>query len=334
MKRIGQAKKQRKKRKKTAEKNTSNGGLARNKTAQPSIIHVLLANTINNKRIIFGYLTRDVNAMATAMEIICVGNELLIGKTLNTNAHWLGKQATNLGVNVKRITVVQDLVDEIANVIREAIERKPQFIITTGGLGPTFDDKTLEGIAKALNRKLEINQKALAMVEGKYVEYARKRQLPTSIELTPARVKMATLPEKTEPINNPIGTAPGVRVDVEGTVLFALPGVPSEMEAIFTETIVSLLKQAVGDRVFCEKSMFVDNMMESHLAPLIDKVMSGNAGVYIKSHPLGVENKPHIEIHLTVTAKNKEKPAEKLLKAVRQLAILVEANGGKAIVEQ
>jgi hypothetical protein len=62
--------------------------------------------------------------------------------------------------------------------------------------------------------------------------------------------------------------------------------------------------------------------------------MSGNAGVYIKSHPLGVENKPHIEIHLTVTAKNKEKPAEKLLKAVRQLAILVEENGGKAIVEQ
>jgi molybdopterin-biosynthesis enzyme MoeA-like protein len=145
---------------------------------------------------------------------------------------------------------------------------------------------------------------------------------------------MATLPEKTEPINNPIGTAPGVRVDVGGTVLFALPGVPSEMEAIFTETIAPLLKQAVGDRVFCEKSMFVNNMMESHLAPLIDKVMSGNEGVYIKSHPLGVENKPHIEIHLTVTAKNKEKPAEKLLKAVRQLAILVEANGGKAIVEQ
>jgi nicotinamide-nucleotide amidase len=235
---------------------------------------------------------------------------------------------------VKRITVVQDFVDEIANVIREAIERKPQFIITTGGLGPTFDDKTLEGIAKALNRKLESNQKALAMVKEKYVEYARKKQLPTSIELTPARVKMATLPEKTEPINNPIGTAPGVRVDVGGTVLFALPGVPSEMEAIFTETIVPLLKQAVGDRVFCERSMFVDNMMESHLAPLIDKVMSGNVGVYIKSHPLGVENKPHIEIHLTVTAKNKEKPAEKLLKAVRQLAILVEANGGKAIVEQ
>jgi molybdenum cofactor synthesis domain-containing protein len=272
--------------------------------------------------------------MTVDMEIICVGNELLIGKTLNTNAFWLGKQATDLGVNVKRITVVQDIVDEIANIVGEAIKRKPQFIITTGGLGPTFDDKTLEGIAKSLNRKLEINQKALAMVKEKYEEYAEKRQLSTIIELTPPRVKMATLPEKTEPINNPIGTAPGVHIDLDGTVLFALPGVPSEMEAIFMETIAPLLKQAVGDRVFCEKSMFVDNMMESYLAPLIDKVMSANKGVYIKSHPMGAENKPHIEIHLTVAAKAEEKPMEMLKKAIRQLSILVEQNGGKALVKE
>ncbi len=272
--------------------------------------------------------------MTVDIEIICVGNELLIGKILNTNAHWLGKQATNLGANVKRITVVQDIVDEIAKVICEAVERKPQFIIATGGLGPTFDDKTSQGIAKALNRKLEINQRALAMVKEKCKEYSRKRQLSTLIELTPPRVKMATLPEKTEPINNPIGTAPGVCVDLEGTVLFALPGVPSEMEAIFTETIVPILKQAVGDRVFCEKSMFVDNMMESYLAPLIDKVMSTNKGVYIKSHPMRAENKPHIEIHLTIAAKSEEKPMKMLEKAIRQLSILVEENGGKAIVEQ
>ena len=254
--------------------------------------------------------------------------------TVNTNAYWIGKQATNLGVNVKRITVMEDIVDEIAKVICEAIGRKPQFIVTSGGLGPTFDDKTLQGVAKAFNRKLEINQKALAMVKEECEEYARKRQLQTLIELTPPRVKMATLLEKTEPINNPIGTAPGVRVDLEGTVLFALPGVPSEMEAIFTETIAPLLKQAVGDRVFCEKSMFLDNMMESHLAPLIDKVMSANKGVYIKSHPMGVENKPHIEIHLTIAAKGEEKPMQMLEKAMRQLSILVEENGGTAIVEK
>ena len=271
--------------------------------------------------------------MTVELEIICVGNELLIGKVINTNAYWLGKQATNLGVNVKRITVVQDIVDEIAKAVREVMERNPQFIITTGGLGPTFDDKTLQGVAKAFDLKLEVNEKALAMVKTKYVEYVKKRHLPQS-ELTPARVKMATLPEKTEPISNPVGTAPGVRLDSDGTVLFALPGVPSEMEAIFTQTIAPMLKEAVGDRVFCEKSMFLEDIMESHLAPLIDKVMIANEGVYIKSHPMGAENKPHIEIHLTAAAKQEENPMEMVTKAMGQLAGLVEENGGKAVFKK
>ena len=272
-----------------------------------------------------------MNSKTVDLEIICAGNELLIGKVLNTNACWLGKQATNLGVNVKRVTVVQDIVDEIAKVICEAIERKPQFIITTGGLGPTFDDKTLESLAKALKRKLEVNPMALALVKEKCEEYTRKRGLSTKIELTPPRVKMATLPEKTEPINNPVGTAPGVRVQLEETVLFALPGVPSEMEAIFTETIEPLLKQAVGDRIFCERSLFLDNIAESSLAPLIDRVMIVNKGVYIKSHPMRTDNnKLHIEAHLTVAAKDADKPMEMLEKAMRELACLVEDNGGKA----
>jgi len=109
------------------------------------------------------------------MEIICVGNELLIGKTLNTNAQWIAKQATAMGITVKRVTVVADEVNEIANAVREALRRKPQFTITTGGLGPTFDDKTLEGIAEALNRKLAVNDKALKMVKAKYEAYARER---------------------------------------------------------------------------------------------------------------------------------------------------------------
>ena len=278
------------------------------------------------------------SAMTVDIEIICVGNELLIGKTLNTNAHWLARQATILGANVKRITVVDDVVNEIACVICEALGRKPQFIIVTGGLGPTFDDKTLEGIAKSLDCTLQLNQKALAMVKEKCEEYARKRSNQTPVELSPARVKMAILPALAEPICNPIGTAPAVRVDIEGSALFALPGVPPEMEAIFLETIAPLLRQAVGDKVFWEKNMFIDNMIESNLAPLIDKVMNRNKGVYIKSHVytkpqcVNKENKPHIEIHLTIRAEEKEKPKEKLLKAIGELSSLAESNGGIAIV--
>ena len=267
------------------------------------------------------------------LEIICVGNELLIGKVLNTNSHWLAKQATILAVNVKRVTVIQDTVEEIAKIVCEALERKPQFIITTGGLGPTFDDKTLEGIAKALDRKLEVNQKALEMVKTKSEQYARKRGLPAKIELTKPRVEMATLPLGAEPVNNPDGTAPGVMVNHQGTVLFALPGVPSEMEAIFCDTIAPMLRLASGNLVFCEKSLFADDIAESTLAPLIDKTMINNKGVYIKSHPMAKENRPHIELHLTITVNKEDTPDDKLNRAVVELSELIRESGGKPIIE-
>ncbi len=266
--------------------------------------------------------------MNREIEIICVGNELLIGKTLNTNAQWMAKRATSLGAIVKRITVASDDVDEIASVIHEALQRKPRFIITTGGLGPTFDDKTLEGIAKALNRKLEVNEKALKMVKEKYEAYAKTGRIE-QVELTPHRVKMAKLPENTEPLPNPVGTAPGVIIKIKETFLVALPGVPSEMEAIFDESVASLLKKEAGGVVFFETSIYGDNIMESTLAPLIDQTMHDNPYIYIKSHPKGEEKKPHIEIHFSTTAKESKTAKDRLGKAIIQLSELVEKKGGK-----
>jgi nicotinamide-nucleotide amidase len=270
--------------------------------------------------------------MTSDMEIICVGNELLIGKVLNTNAQWLCKRATSLGINVKRVTVAADELAEIAGVVHEALQRKPQFVITTGGLGPTFDDKTLAGIAMALNQKLRVNEQALKMVQNKYEKYAKERN--ADAELTQPRVKMATIPEGATPVPNPIGTAPGVRVEVGETVLVALPGVPSEMEAIFEEAIAPMLRKASGGIRFYEKSIFADNIMESTLAPLIDRVMHDNPTVYIKSHPKGRESSPHMELHLSTSTKEMEKPEEKLQKAICQLTKLIERNDGKIVEDK
>jgi nicotinamide-nucleotide amidase len=266
--------------------------------------------------------------MAATMEIICVGNELLIGKVINTNASWLGKRATSLGINVKRITVCADDVEEMAAVFREVIARKPDFIVSTGGLGPTFDDKTLQGVAAALSLKVSVNVEALRMVKERYTEYARKRNVPEG-DLTPARLKMATLPEGTAPVTNPIGTAPGVRVDVDGTVLFVLPGVPIEMEAIFEASIVPLLRVASGDVGFYEKSVFADNIFESYLAPMIDVVMKANPFVYIKSHVKREEGRPHIELHFSTSGKPAEHPEVKVEKAAAELSALIVKAGGK-----
>ena len=259
------------------------------------------------------------------MEIICVGNELLIGKVLNTNAQWLAKRSTSLGISVRRITVISDNLGEIADAVHEAMCREPKFVITTGGLGPTFDDMTLEGIANALELKLKIDQIALDMVKGKYEAFSEGKRA----ELTQPRRKMATIPDGATPLHNPVGTAPGIKLELKNTILFALPGVPSEMQAIFEETIMPTLKQASGRLSFHEKSIFADYIMESTIAPLIDKVMHDNPLVYIKSHPKGRESTPHMELHLSKSAENKKEAEVALRVAAAQLSNLITKNGGK-----
>ena len=291
------------------------------------------ANSIKEPSSLFLNIIREVYKMSGQLEIICVGNELLIGKILNTNAHWLARHATALGIMVERITVIGDSISEIATAVQEALQRKPRFIITTGGLGPTFDDKTLEGIAKALNRNVEVNQKALKMVKEKYEAYVKQGKME-KVELTPPRVKMATLPENTEPLHNPVGTAPGVKIGIRKTVLIALPGVPPEMEAIFEESIVPLLQKEASGKTFFEKSIYVDAIMESTLAPLIDQTMHDNPAVYIKSHPRGEEKKPHIEIHFSITARNPKTSEDCLEKAAVQLSDLIEKKGGKTTAKK
>ena len=260
--------------------------------------------------------------MEHPMEIICVGNELLIGKTLNTNENWLAKRATSLGMTVKRMSTVGDDVYQIAKIVREALDRKPRFMILTGGMGPTYDDKTLEGVAKSLNQKLFVNEKAFQMVKEKYEAYLREGRME-KVELTPSRVKMATIPETAEPIPNPVGTAPGVRLNVDGSILFVLPGVPSEMMAIFEESVAPVMIEEAGDLTFYEKSVIVEGIMESSLAPSIDQAMQENPYIYIKSHPKGEERKPHIEIHLSTMASNSEIAEERLEKAKSQLLKLI-----------
>ncbi len=262
------------------------------------------------------------------LEIICVGNELLIGKTLNTNAHWLAKRITSLGFKVRRINVVSDDLDEIAESIRESIKRKPTFIIITGGLGPTFDDITLEGIAKSFNLKIEQNKDAMEMIKKKYETYAAEEQTK-AFEMTPARTKMANLPEGSKPINNPQGTAPAVILRNNDTEIIALPGVPEEMKAIFEESITAILQNAASDAVFYETNLNVIGIPESELAPLIDRTMHDNHYVYIKSHPRISEKTPRIELHISTVTKNSEIAQRRIGSTIVQISELIREKNGK-----
>ena len=262
------------------------------------------------------------------VEILSVGNELLIGKTLNTNASWMAKRLTALGVNVRRITTVSDNVEEIAAAVNEVLERNSDFLITTGGLGPTFDDKTLEGVARALNVLVDVNEEAFKMVEKKYKTYAAERGLK-KLDLTEARLKMARLPNGAKALPNSVGTAPGVLIKRGKTTIVSLPGVPSEMESIFEISLEPLLKKMIGKATFFETSLGVSGVMESDLAPIIDKVMHDNPFVYIKSHPRGRESIPQIELHLSTTAERAGTAKSLVSRSVVQITKIVRARGGK-----
>ncbi len=266
--------------------------------------------------------------MSLSVEIICVGTELLIGKTLNTNANWLAKRITSLGGKVVRITVIGDNVDEIASSVKEAMQRKTDFIITVGGLGPTFDDKTLEGVAKASGRKLMINNEALEMIKNKYRSYVEEGRME-EFELTSPRVKMAKLPEEAEPLRNPVGTAPAVKIECDGKTIISLPGVPSEMKAIFEQSVLPIIRRAIGDLAFFETSIDARGVMESELALVIDSVMHDNPHVYIKSHPKGAERIPRIEFHLSTTAEDSKVARNRVSKAFAQLSEIIQRKGGK-----
>jgi len=260
-------------------------------------------------------------------EIISVGNELLIGKTLNTNAHWLAKMITELGGLVKRCTIIRDDVDDISSAIKESIKRGVNWLIISGGLGPTYDDKTLQGVAKALDKELIINDDALKMVEKKY-EYMADHGILKKVELTPARVKMATLPKGSKALPNPIGTAPGVVIDEGERKIVCLPGVPVEMEAIFKESVMPMIMRSIK-KFYHEESIHIIGIVESDLAPLIEKILANNPLIYIKSHPKGHEEGiSKIEIQVTAMAEESSTAKKRVEDALEQLTSMIIEHGG------
>ncbi len=238
--------------------------------------------------------------MQCTVEILSIGNELLLGNTVNTNASWIASQITKLGGKVTRITTVPDDLDDISRSIKGALRRRPNLLITTGGIGPTFDDMTLRGVARAVHVRMKLNTVAVEMIRAHYVRRFPGRR----ISLTRPRLKMARIPSGSTPVRNPLGTAPAVRLTVRGVAIFCLPGVPREAKAIFRETVSKTVRARTGGMVFVERWLKVEGVMESTLAPIIDRVMRRWRDVYIKSHPRGVEagGRPVIELQFSISS--------------------------------
>ncbi|MBS7622639.1 competence damage-inducible protein A [Candidatus Bathyarchaeota archaeon] len=259
--------------------------------------------------------------MACRVELLCIGNEILIGKTLNTNAHWLCQKVTGLGADVRRVTVVEDDVEAIGSALHEILGRRPELVLTTGGLGPTFDDKTLQAFSKAFNRPLRLNRHALKLVRSRY----RRILGVKNPILSPPQLKMAKLPSGAKAISNPVGTAPAVTL-VEGKVKFIiLPGVPEELQSIFKRSVSAEIRKMVGRRFFYEASYLISGILESQVAPIIDQVMDRSMNVYVKSHVRVGEGRKcsSIELHFSSRAGYSRRAKYNVLRAIEMTTELL-----------
>jgi nicotinamide-nucleotide amidase len=206
-------------------------------------------------------------------EVIAIGDELTTGQRLDTNSQWLSERLTELGVDVAfHATVGDDLANNVA-VFRAAIDRA-DFIVATGGLGPTADDLTREALAAATGVDLVRDDAALEHIR---VLFARRtRTMPERNAL------QAQFPRGSQPIPNPHGTAPGIHMTIprDGRApchVFALPGVPAEMFAMWADTVAPAISAAQPvKRVTCHRRIKSFGTGESHLeAMLPDMIRRG-----------------------------------------------------------
>lgn len=229
-----------------------------------------------------------------------VGKELLIGRTMNSNAFWIGGRLYKMGAMLDRVLTVTDSLDEISAGLKELLAAHPDFIIVVGGLGPTPDDMTLKGISLGLGKKLKFDKEAIGLIK-EHLENAGRE-----FELTPARKKMAMLPEGSTPLRNDAGTAPGVRfVAGKGTVVYCLPGVPREMRNIFANFAEKEIREKLGEMHIAKVTLKVSGVYEAALSPSLWEALKMHPEAYIKSHPRGLKaGVPTLELDVTVTSRN------------------------------
>ena len=250
---------------------------------------------------------------------MAVGRELLTGRTVDTNSAWIAARLTDLGASVARIVTVDDDPAAIAREIAGARARGAALLITTGGLGPTLDDRTLAGVAAALERRLVEHPDALAFVARRYAELAAAGAVADA-GLTPPRRKMARLPDGAEPVDNAVGTAPGVLLRDGARVLLALPGVPAEMRAVFDAALPRLRACLGAPAHLAEREVASGSGDESVITVAVERVMDAVPGVYLKSLATGFAPDCNLRVRITARAATRTEAEALVARAAERLA--------------
>jgi molybdenum cofactor synthesis domain-containing protein len=268
----------------------------------------------------------DERTGAPLVEIVSTGNEVLIGDVLDTNSNWLCLKVTERGGLVRRTVMLRDDVAAIAAEIRGALARRPAILFTVGGLGPTSDDRTLEGVSLGLGVPLELHPEAERLVAARYAEFHALGHVPFP-EMNASRRKMACLPAGAAPIANPVGGAPGVLRPCGDTTIVSLPGVPGELRAIFEDSFEGLFGDLFGAAHYEERSLVVATQDESAIADQLARAEAGFPDVYVKSRARQVGSARVIRITLSARGRDAAAVATVLEPAAQQLLEQIAAAG-------
>jgi nicotinamide-nucleotide amidase len=231
--------------------------------------------------------------------IITIGDELLIGQTLNTNAAWIGQELSNQGIRIYRSVTIRDERQDILDVVDEYMNNA-DLIIVTGGLGPTKDDITKETLCEYFDTTLELNERVLSRIK-KYFDDRDKEMLPSNIQ-------QAELPKGAIILDNDHGTASGMWFEKAGKVLVSIPGVPYEMKAIMTNEILPRSKAKFGVKGNYHQTLMTQGVGESFLA---EQIESWENRIYADDLFLAYLPSPGI-VKLRLTSKKGATDAEKI----------------------
>jgi nicotinamide-nucleotide amidase len=244
-------------------------------------------------------------------EIISIGDELLIGQTINTNAAWIGSEISKLGFLITRMVSIPDKRDDILKALGEA-SGKVDVVLITGGLGPTSDDITKPVLCDFFETHLVSDEVVLKMIE--------KMLLKRNFPLNENNRRQAEVPENCRVLHNAAGTAPGMWFEKDGTIFVSMPGVPMEMKHLMTRHVLPELKMRFRTQVIIHKNIMTYGTAEAKLAETLTGFEAG------MPESIGLAYLPSdgiIKLRLTGTGKHRESVQNEIDREVKNLYSII-----------
>jgi nicotinamide-nucleotide amidase len=239
-------------------------------------------------------------------EIIAIGSEMLAPDRTDTNSLWLTEQLNQLGIEVKLKTIVGDDDARLEEAIKDAV-RRSKVVISTGGLGPTEDDITRKITARALGRRLLLDEQVLADIKERFRGFG--------VAMPERNSRQAMVIEDAAVLPNPNGTAPGMFIDHDGTAIVLLPGPPREMKPMFVDHVRSRLESRAGKIRVVRRMLRVAGLGES----AVDEKIAPVYTQYDNPQTTILFNQSEIEIHLTARGRTDDEVNALLDKVVLQI---------------